>query len=86
MQDASPTQTSTPLTPLPEQHWRDLWKEQAERNNRHLGGRPTMLTEDDIAELTWRYHHEPHTPVWMLAADFGIARSSVYRYVIPGGR
>ena len=37
MQDASHHQTSTPLTPLPEKHWRDLWKQQAER---HATSRP----------------------------------------------
>lgn len=77
MQDASHIDPSTPLTPLPEEHWRQLMREQAERNGSVFAqnGAVSRLTPDDIADIVWHYQQEPRIPIRAIAADYGISES-----------
>lgn len=69
--------SSTPLEPLPEEHWRGLMREQAERNVSVYAqnGAMSRLTADDIADIVWHYRQEPRIPMRAIAADYGITAS-----------
>lgn len=75
---------TTPLEPLPEEHWRQLMREQIERNaqDHPRTGVTSRLTQDDIAEIVWRYQNEPNTPMRVIASDYGISA----RYALNIGR